>query len=183
MIKVYTLDDAEQWEAVVRSFARHDVYYLPGYARAFEENGDGQALLVYLERAGTRAANVVFKKDVADCPAFRGKVGRGEWFDLSTPYGYGGFLVEGGDAGGILEEYEDFARRSRVVSEFVRFHPLLENWNGLGGFYEVVRLGGTICIDTSSAGDIWNNFSSQNRNKIRKARKAGRRSSGAGIRA
>ena len=31
MIRVYTLEQAEQWDAVVRSFREHDIYWLSGY--------------------------------------------------------------------------------------------------------------------------------------------------------
>ncbi len=46
-LKVYSLAQWEQWEIVVRSFKEYDVYYLPGYVKAFQENGDGEALLVH----------------------------------------------------------------------------------------------------------------------------------------
>ena len=173
MIKAYTLNESEQWDKIVRSFDNHDIYYLSGYVRAFEQNGDGQAILLYLEHADTRAINVVIKRDISESPIFIGKLKRGEWFDLTTPYGYGGFLIEGPDRERILKEYEEYTKKRRIVSEFVRFHPLMENWNDLDGFYEVVHLGNTVCIDTSSEDVIWNNFSSQNRNKIRKAINAG----------
>lgn len=173
MIKVYTLNESEKWDKIVRSFEKHDIYYLPGYVKAFEKNGDGQGLLLYLECANTKAVNVVIKRDISEVSLFSGKIGRGELFDLTTPYGYGGFLIEGTDWRAILNEYEEYATKEHVVSEFVRFHPLIENWNGLKEFYDIVHLGSTVCIDTASEDVIWSNFSSQNRNKIRKAINSG----------
>ena len=38
----YTIEQAEEWDKVVRSFVPHDVYYLPGYAKAFQLHGDGE---------------------------------------------------------------------------------------------------------------------------------------------
>ena len=41
MIRLYGIDEAEQWDAVVRSFTEWDVYYLSGYVKAFQIHGDG----------------------------------------------------------------------------------------------------------------------------------------------
>ena len=173
MITIYTLEDSQKWETIVRSFKRFDVYYLPGYVRAFELNGDGKAILLYFENGNTKAVNVVMKRDIANCAALKGKIEEDYWFDFTTPYGYGGWLVEGDDYQALQQEYESFAERQHIVSEFVRFHPMLQNWVGLGEIYNETLLGKTIFMDTSSEEKIWSNFTSQNRGKVRKAIKNG----------
>lgn len=173
MIKAYTLSEAEAWDRIVCSFEEHDVYYLPGYAKAFEEHGDGKAVLIYFENGTTRAVNVVMKRDLSENALFAGKIKKGELFDIATPYGYGGFLTEGGDAGALKEEYEEFCRRQRIVSEFVRFHPMLKNWTGLEKIYDTARLGSTVYMDTGSAETIWKNIANKKRTRIRKAEREG----------
>ena len=37
----YTLESAEKWDAIVRSFEKYDVYWLSGYVKAFHIHGDG----------------------------------------------------------------------------------------------------------------------------------------------
>ena len=59
---------------IVRSFKTYDVYYLSGYARAFEQNGDEKAVLIYFEKEDTRAINVVMKRDIADCDEFKTEI-------------------------------------------------------------------------------------------------------------
>ena len=49
MISIFTLSDSEVWDKIVCSFKEYDVYYLSGYAKAFEMNGDGTATLIYFE--------------------------------------------------------------------------------------------------------------------------------------
>ena len=44
-ITVYTLEQAEQWDTVVRSFNNYDIYWLSGYVKAFQIHGDGEPLL------------------------------------------------------------------------------------------------------------------------------------------
>ena len=35
-LKVYNINDAEQWDNIVYSFKDFDVYYLSGYVKAFQ---------------------------------------------------------------------------------------------------------------------------------------------------
>ena len=49
MIQLYDLTQSEQWDAIVRSFADWDVYYLSGYAKAFQIHGDGDPYLLYYQ--------------------------------------------------------------------------------------------------------------------------------------
>lgn len=55
-----------------------------------------------------------------------------------TPYGYGGWIVEGEDYCSLKEEYEQFARRNGILPEFVRFHPMIRNWENLGDKFETL---------------------------------------------
>lgn len=172
MITVYTLAKSSEWDAVVKSFQNYDVYYLSGYVKAFRINGDGEPVLIYFETTNTRAINVVIKRDISDCEYFR-SFEKGRFFDVVTPYGYGGWLVEGADLDVLKSEYEVFGLKENIISEFVRFNPLLENWKGLEDIYEMIHLGDTVFMDTSSEEVIWQNLSSKNRNVIRKAQKSG----------
>jgi lipid II:glycine glycyltransferase (peptidoglycan interpeptide bridge formation enzyme) len=60
-----------------------------------------------------------------------------------------------------------------IITEFVRFHPALENSKMNDEIYEVIDLGKTITMDLISKEQIWNDLSSKNRNVIRKAIKLG----------
>ena len=120
-----------------------------------------------------RAINVIIKRDLADYAPFVGKIEKKTLFDATTPYGYGGWLVEGENYSALRAEYEIFCQKEHIICEFVRFHPLLENWRGLDELYTEIQLGETVFMDTSSEEVIWNNFTSKNRNVIRKAKKNG----------
>ncbi len=173
MITTYTLDEAEKWDNIVKSFCDYDVYYLSGYVKAFEINGDGQGLLIYFEGGNTRAINVVMKRDVSCCQCFSGKLGKNEYYDFATPYGYGGFIVEGQDYELLEREYKEFCETEHVICEFVRFHPILECWKQVSRIYTDIHLGETVYMDTTSEKIIWENMTSKNRNMIRKAQKNG----------
>ena len=174
MLFVYDLTKSEEWDRIVRTFQKYDVYYLSGYTKAFQQNGDGEPLLFYYEDKNLRGINVVMKRDISADIRFCDKIEKQQYFDLVTPYGYGGWLIEGeSDISPLILAYERWCLDNKIVSEFVRFHPMLNNQQGLEPFYEVIGLGGTIAMDLSSPETIWANITSKNRNMIRKAQKNG----------
>lgn len=173
MLTVYTLDQEEQWDAVVRSFKEYDVYWLNGYVKAFHVHGDGVPLLFFYDDGNTRGINVVMKRDVADDHHFVGLIPRNKLFDFSTPYGYGGWIIEGDNNEQLFEAYRSWNERNGIISEFIRFHPMVKNQESSRDFYNVVQLGEVVHLDLSSPEIIWNNIISKNRNVIRKAVKTG----------
>ena len=169
MLTVFTLEQSEQWDAVVRSFKEYDTYWLNGYVKAFHIHGDGDPLLFFYEDKYVRGINVVMKRDIANDPRFTDMVPEGQYFDIATPYGYGGWLIEGPDTKSLFETYASWCRNNGIVSEFVRFHPMVKNHIACEGFYEVIQLGEVVHMDISSQETIWSNIISKNRNMIRKA--------------
>ena len=173
MLTVFTLEQSEQWDDVVCSFREYDTYWLSGYVRAFWIHGDGEPLLFLYEDANTRGINVVMKRDVANDIHFRGKIENGKYYDFATPYGYGGWLIEGDKTEGLFEAYAQELEKQGIISEFVRFHPMMKNHEKCAQFYETIRLGEVVHMDLSSREIIWRNITSKNRNVIRKAIKNG----------
>lgn len=169
MLTVYTLEQNNQWDTIVRFFKEYDVYWLSGYVKAFHIHGDGEPLLFYYEKNGTYGMNVVMKRDVAKDKRFVEKIPEGQYFDFATPYGYGGWIIEGDDTEGLFGAYEDWMKHNGIISEFVRFHPMVKNHELCKGFYEVIQLGEVVHMDLSSPEIIWDNIISKNRNMIRKA--------------
>ena len=60
-------------------------------------------------------------------------------------------------------------KKNGIVSEFVRFHPMLMNHKCCTDYYDVVQLGEVVHIDLYFTELIWSNITSKNRNMIRKA--------------
>ena len=172
-LTVYSLEQSEQWDAVVRSFKEYDVYWLSGYVQAFQIHGDGEPFLFYYEGHGVRGINVVMKRDIAEDERFKDKIPKGQYFDFATPYGYGGWIVEGEGVEGLFKEYQKWVEKNGIISEFVRFHPMIKNQEVCSTFYEVIELGEVVHMNLSSPEEIWSNIISKNRNMIRKAIKNG----------
>lgn len=173
MLEVLGLGQSKRWDDIVKSFKDYDVYYLSGYVKSFHIHGDGDPLLFYYEGKDCRGINVVMKRDIALDIHFKGTLEPNQFFDFSTPYGYGGWLIEGRQTKRLFEEYEKWCIEHKIVSEFVRFHPILKNHVYSEKSYEVVPLGETVAIDTTDKEKIWANFNPKNRNVIRKAINSG----------
>jgi len=177
MLSVISINEAEKWDSTVKSFKNYDSYYLSGYAKAFQLHGDGDPILIYYENNGLRALNVVMKRDIGKDGRFKDKFPEGLYYDLATPYGYGGFLLDGETNNEIIKnlnnEYNTYCKKNGIISEFARFHPVLKNSEGVLEIYEVSRLGKTISMNLISVEQIWAELSSKNRNMVRKAQKAG----------
>ena len=169
MIEVYSLEQHEQWDSIVRTFSAYDVYWLSGYVKAFQIHGDGEPILIYVREGDSRGINVVMKRDIANDERFKLKISTGMYYDFSTPYGYGGWIVEGNDISAIFDTYNTWVMENRIVSEFVRFHPLIKNHVLCSSFYDVMKLGEVVHMNLSSPEVIWENIISKNRNMIRKA--------------
>ena len=54
MIKIYSIKETSQWDEIVLSFSKHDVYYLSGYVKAFQIHGDGEPQLLFYEEGYLR---------------------------------------------------------------------------------------------------------------------------------
>jgi hypothetical protein len=109
--------DDGRWEELVDAAAA-DVYYRPGYCRAYEAAGHGRAVAVVTEDA-------VFPLLLRPLPFGEGG------FDAATPYGYGGVLsrargtsVTGTVHASEVRQLRDWCVTNGVVSCLLRLHPL-----------------------------------------------------------
>ena len=177
MLTVIDQQDREQWNSCIKSFKYWDIYYLCEYANSFELHGDGKPLLFYYEDDVTRFCYVVMKKDIAESALFKKSLPKGVYFDFETPYGYGGSLCDGvipeNSQKRFWEEIMKYCKENHIISQFVRFHPLLANYDKLDLIIEKRYMHDTIYMDTTSPELIMSNMDSKNRNMVRKAIKSG----------
>lgn len=140
-------------------------------------HGDGEPLLIEYIDEESHFCYVVMKSDISECVAFKGKLEKGKYYDFETPYGYGGPLSDSGvseeSQNRFQKEMMAYCEENKIVSQFVRFHPLLGNHEVLPTVIETRYLRDTIYIDTSSPEVIMENMDSKNRNMVRKAIKNG----------
>lgn len=159
--------DAPAWEAFLRD-VDHDFYHLPSYVAMAAKAEGGEARAIHVQDGRRRML----------LPIVVRPVGHGVR-DATSPYGYPGPLVAGGDddafARDALATARELLAQERIVTLFVRGHPIL----GPALPAEVgavVDHGPTVSIDlTRSTEELWCQTASGHRSEINKAVRAGHR--------
>ncbi|HLN64701.1 MAG TPA: GNAT family N-acetyltransferase [Symbiobacteriaceae bacterium] len=162
-MKVLTLAEWGRWDEAVRAIPGWDVYWLPGYGRFWERNGDGTACLALLEDGVERVALTFVRRPIPET----------DRWDMITPYGYGGHLATAGATGLIPRFYAELAEWARSeggVSAFIRFHPVLRNHETWP--QPPIRRSETVWLDLAGE-EPEAGFKAEVRNRIRKATRAG----------
>ena len=128
-----------------------DIYFAPEYGRLYESH-EGGLCQAFTHRSGL--GEVYFQYIRRPLDHFEGF---SEYSDIVTPYGYGGpiFLeADERDKPALSAEFgkafREYCRENRIVSAFVRFHPLLGNAHDFRcAFDEVLPIRKTVAIDLS----------------------------------
>lgn len=175
LIEIITLNEIEKWNKIIDEFDSADSYYSSNYVIPFKDNGEGEPVLLYYNDGNLQMINVVIKRDLSLIESFNGKMPASTYFDFITPYGYGGMIVKGENEsiGKMLKEYEIWCKNNNIISEFVRFHPLHAINKKIRDYYSFETLGPTVTVDIKNEKEVWENYTSNNRNAIRKAKKNG----------
>lgn len=184
-------DDARRWRAALAAIAAvgpADIYFLPEYAALYEALGEGKAAAFVMHDTATPSGRVravvhpVLMRDIGRLPwAERLRDNpSGPWRDLTSPYGYGGPLATEEDPSARAELLTEFeAARTRlceelgIVSEFVRFHPLLRTQVGCAPSFELTRRGETVWLELGDEEALLAAMTPGARNKVRRARSSG----------
>ncbi len=170
MIKEISINDYKKWDDIVRSFDGYEVFYLAEYVRTFMEEStkNGEPILLLYETNVDRAINVVFKRDIAYDKHLLGKVEKGKYYDLITPYGYGGFMGDVEKWEDLNREYREYCVTNGYICEFVRFELFSDYHLHYDG--EVETRTHNIVRDLSgSIDEIWMDFKQKVRKNVKKA--------------
>lgn len=154
-----------------------DVYFESGYALVWQRRGDGRAYGAVGREPGATILYPFLVRDLAKLPGL-GEAASG-LVDIATPYGYGGVLADipSGDSGAVARFRTAFAAWCAgrgVVSEFIRFHPLLRTHETLAPLVEVSEVSETvICPVGAEPEALIAAMDSAHRRGLRKALRSG----------
>lgn len=169
------VDEKQKWNTIVQQFNNWDIYYLNEYARALQIHGDGIPFLIVHEEGENKIAYVVLQQDISVLPYFTGNIASNQYFDWTTPYGYGGPLIQGDITEDWMRDFVDkltlWCKQHKIITQFLRFHPLLNNQQEMTFVSDVISQKKVVYIDTTSKEIIWKNMTPNNRNMVRKAEK------------
>src|SRR5690606_41134865 len=98
-------------------------------------------------------------------------------YDIVSPYGYGGPVIRVSKKGREKElvkefqkEFSKYCEEQNIITEFVRFHPILENHRNFEEIYEIEYSRKTVGTNLSKYDDPFNDeFSKSCRKNVRNA--------------
>lgn len=176
-MEIIQIQERERWNKIVKGFPDWDIYYLNEYAGSLQLHGDGTPCLIYHQKETGSLCYVMMQEDIANFSKLAPYIQPEEYLDWTTPYGYGGPLVTGDISYVWLRDFqkelEQWCKEKRVVSQFFRFHPLLQNQKIMEQFCDVIYMKKTVYIDTTDCETVFRNMTPNNRNMVRKAKKNG----------
>ncbi len=147
-----------------------DIYFDENYGKLYEKADAGKAdLFVYKSRYGTVRDQFIKREIPAEI------WDQEKLYDLITPYGYGGpVIVETQDAEklvkGFYEEFSRYCEAEGIVSEFIRFHPIVNNALDFKEVYQPIWDRNTLGTNLKDFEDpVQSEFSKRCRKNIRQA--------------
>ncbi|KQS39747.1 GNAT family N-acetyltransferase [Exiguobacterium sp. Leaf196] len=159
--------DPREWDALVATY-QLDCYYEYAYFELAKEHDEIPELFYYPTEFGT----LIY-------PYLRRRIPGTLFEDITTPYGYGGPYFKGiwslDQIREARERFERYCNETGIVTETVRFHPLLHNQE-LGQYWchQTEILQPTVTLELTDPFEmIENDFSQMTRRNIRKARREG----------
>lgn len=152
-----------------------DIYFEKKYAQLYEEIENGQSEQFELNHSLGVVRHLFIKREIPI------KLNRQVFYDLVTPYGYGGPLIvecKNEDKEKLTtafeKEFRKYCLEFNIVSEFVRFHPVFRNHIDFMNFYHLIFKRYTIQTRLAEIPDpILTEYSASSRRDIRQGLKAG----------
>ena len=145
-----------------------DLYFHENYGKLYEKVENGIAQIFTYEDENGKITNQFLKREIPE------KIDGKTYYDLVTPYGYGGPIIEiSNNKEKLLEnfekEFERFCIKNDVVSEFVRFHPIVKNYEDFEEMYNAEYMRKTLITKLDEEDPITNQFGKSCRKNIRQA--------------
>lgn len=151
-----------------------DLYFDENYGKLYEKIENGTQEIFKFEDENGIISNQFIKRGIDI------KIDNIQYFDIVTPYGYGGPIIEKitGNKEKLLEKYEQefskYAKENNIVSEFVRFHPIVKNYENFEKIYNATYMRKTLATNIENYEDpVQSEFSKSCRKTIRQVLKSG----------
>lgn len=147
---------------------KQDIYFTSQYCKMNKLSDKAEPQIYIYEEDDNIAIYPYIKRPIF----FKGQL----YYDIETPYGYGGPNVKT-EKETFINNFElaflEHCRKENIIAEFIRFHPLLRNEQIFRKNIEVLHNRFTVWIDLEKdINEIWmKDISVKNRSTIRKCQK------------
>lgn len=158
--------DPTEWDARLAAGGGDDLYFRRGYLAASSHLETDVAGAVLLSVAAADGEFLL--------PLLLRTLPGGDGYDATSPYGYGGPVVQGDvDLPAVGAAIDAWSRHNRVVTTFLRLHPLTGNAAWCPPSARVIPLGATVAWRLDGDGDLHAGMHSHHRRAVNRAQRAG----------
>ncbi|WP_350019930.1 peptidoglycan bridge formation glycyltransferase FemA/FemB family protein [Priestia flexa] len=148
-----------------------DVYFDDNYGKLYEKVENGKVDIFNFNCEFGSVKNQFIKREIPI------KINNAIYYDIVTPYGYGGPVitkfVEGKKSELLIEytkAFSHYCKENNIVSEFIRFHPIIKNAKDFTSVYDVECIRKTLGTNLKDFEDPFQlEFSKSCRKNVRKA--------------
>lgn len=153
-----------------------DIYFDSNYGKLYEKIENGIAEVFKFECELGKIENQFIKREIPY------KIDGNTYYDIVTPYGYGGPIIKEINnesmSGELVDEYinsfNTYCKENNIVSEFIRFHPIIKNAKDFKNVYDISNIRKTLGTNIKDFEDpILEEFSKSSRKNIRQGLKKG----------
>ena len=153
---------------------KKDIYFEENFGKMYEHIEKGILEIFQYENSDGKITNQFIKREIPI------NLDENKYYDIISPYGYGGPVIEfcNKDKDNLLKEYEEafrkYCRENNIISEFVRFHPIVNNAIDFKDIYKVEFMRKTLGTNLKDYDNpIEEEFSKSCRKTIRQVLKKG----------
>lgn len=149
-----------------------DIYYNPKYGKLYENMENARLCNFHFESEHGSIDHTFLLREIKS-ESVAG------YYDAVTPYGYGGPVVQWAlDKEQLIQGFEqvfrDYCHEHRIVSEFVRFHPIFKNASDFAKVYQVAYSRQTVGTNLREFDDpVQAEFAKSLRRQLRNAENMG----------
>lgn len=150
-----------------------DIYFEKNYGLLCSYLEKGEVKQIFFENQEGKISYLFILREIPI--QIEGKT----YFDIISPYGYGGPLVleVKGNREKLVRDFEgyftNYCKEQKIVSEFVRFHPLVKNYKDFQDLYQSSFLRYTIATNLTVDDPFQEEFSKSARKTTRRALREG----------
>jgi len=181
-IKVLSTENLEEWNSILKGLENNDIYYDANYLKIYEQSYNefvdqafgGRAFMFFYGDDDDFVIHIFLRREInlsfyenAD-----------QLYDIISPYGYSGPIIKSTKINKeeliskFSREFNNYCKKNNIISEFIRFHPLINNHIQYRLIKQTDQRSNTIFVDLSLDQDlILKNMNKKTRNLIRKAEK------------
>lgn len=152
-----------------------DIYFEPNYGNLYEGIEKGKSIVYKYESDYGKIHHMFIKREIPN------KVNGETYYDLVSPYGYGGPVIVSFKEGHkkklkdeFIRDFDKYCTENKIISEFIRFHPIIQNAKDFSQYYHVSHIRNTVGTNLSDFEDPFQSeFSKSCRRNIRRAIRKG----------